>query len=155
MVTTSTGPGGVPPASSGVAHPAGGGASFEAAAAAGLVLTGRVRRGVAVVPDDGTALRSGLPLPADDLAAVGCFAVVFFGAAFFAVVFFAVAFLGAAFDFGVAFSLAFTSDARMPEAGFFTCQHHFPENFWRLEYQRHQNGAMRLDARDRKSGRGR
>jgi hypothetical protein len=46
----------------------------------------------------------------------------------------------------VAFSLAFTSDARMPEAGFFTCQHHFPENFWRLEYQRHQNGAMRLDA---------
>ena len=46
----------------------------------------------------------------------------------------------------VAFSLAFTSDARMPDAGFFTCQHHFPENFWRLEYQRHENGAMRLDA---------
>ena len=46
----------------------------------------------------------------------------------------------------VAFSLAFTSDARMPDAGFFTCQHHFPENFWRLEYQRHRNGAMRLDA---------
>ena len=46
----------------------------------------------------------------------------------------------------VAFSLAFTSDARMPEAGFFTCRHHFPENFWRLEYQRHPNGAMRVEA---------
>jgi hypothetical protein len=46
----------------------------------------------------------------------------------------------------VAFSLAFTSDARMPDAGFFTCQHHFPENFWRREYQTHANGALRMDA---------
>lgn len=46
----------------------------------------------------------------------------------------------------VAFSLAYTADARMPDAGFFACEHEFPENFWRLEYQRHENGAMRVDA---------
>ncbi len=42
----------------------------------------------------------------------------------------------------VAFSLTFTSDARVHgAAGFFTCQHHFPENLWRAEYQSHPNGA--------------
>ena len=46
----------------------------------------------------------------------------------------------------VAFSLAFTSDARMPEAGFFTCEHHFPENFWSLDWQRHENGALHVEA---------
>lgn len=49
-------------------------------------------------------------------------------------------------DRKLAFSLAFTSDARIREAGFFTCQHHFPENFWRREYQHHPNGAVRIDA---------
>ena len=48
-------------------------------------------------------------------------------------------------DRPVAFSLAYTSDARTHGmAGFFTCQHHRPENFWRAEYQRHLNGALRV-----------
>jgi Glyoxalase-like domain len=47
----------------------------------------------------------------------------------------------------LAFSLAFTSDVRMHgQAGFVTCQHHHPENFWRREYQRHANGAVRVDS---------
>jgi hypothetical protein len=46
----------------------------------------------------------------------------------------------------VAFTMTFTADARLPDAGFFTCQHHYPENFWRPEYQRHANGARRIDA---------
>ena len=41
----------------------------------------------------------------------------------------------------VSFSLAFVSDERMPEAGFFVCQQHAPEYFWKPEYQRHDNGA--------------
>lgn len=44
----------------------------------------------------------------------------------------------------VAFSLTFTSDVAMPEAGFFTCRQHFPENFWNPEVQRHPNGATGL-----------
>jgi hypothetical protein len=45
----------------------------------------------------------------------------------------------------VAFSLTFTSDARVHHAaGFFTCQHHHPENFWRTEFQIHANGAMHV-----------
>ena len=44
----------------------------------------------------------------------------------------------------VAFSLTFTSDPRLRRAGFFTCQHHHPENFWRAEYQRHANGALAI-----------
>ena len=45
----------------------------------------------------------------------------------------------------VAFSLTFTGDARVHgAAGFFTCQHHFPENFWRAEYQNHPNGAQHV-----------
>ena len=46
----------------------------------------------------------------------------------------------------VAFSLTFTGDRRIPDAGFFTCQHHFPENFWRPEFQRHANGARAIEA---------
>jgi catechol 2,3-dioxygenase-like lactoylglutathione lyase family enzyme len=47
----------------------------------------------------------------------------------------------------VAFSLTFTSDARFHAgAGFFTCQHHFPEDFWWTAYQSHANGARHLDA---------
>ena len=44
-------------------------------------------------------------------------------------------------------SLTFTSDACVRGgAGFFTCQHHYPENFWRPEYQRHANGALQVDS---------
>jgi catechol 2,3-dioxygenase-like lactoylglutathione lyase family enzyme len=41
----------------------------------------------------------------------------------------------------VAFSLAFATEPRMPEAAFFTCQQHAPEFFWKPEYQRHANGG--------------
>lgn len=41
----------------------------------------------------------------------------------------------------VAFSLAFASDQTMPECGFFTCQQHFPQNFWSASAQAHPNGA--------------
>lgn len=42
----------------------------------------------------------------------------------------------------VSFSLAFTGDPRMPEAGFFVCQQHAPRYFWKPEYQRHANTAL-------------
>lgn len=41
----------------------------------------------------------------------------------------------------VGFSLAFVTHPSMPEAGFFTCQQHAPEYFWKPEYQDHPNGA--------------
>jgi hypothetical protein len=41
----------------------------------------------------------------------------------------------------VAFSLAFAADPKAPDTGFFTCQQHFPENFWNPEFQRHANGV--------------
>ncbi len=44
----------------------------------------------------------------------------------------------------VAFSLAFVTDARMPEAAFFVCQQHAPQYFWKPEYQRHPNGATAI-----------
>jgi len=63
----------------------------------------------------------------------------------------------APFDFGrdavlpdgraarVAFSLAFATDPAMPGLAFFGCQqHHAPELFWKPEYQRHPNGALRV-----------
>jgi hypothetical protein len=46
----------------------------------------------------------------------------------------------------VAFELTFTSDARLRRAGFFTCRNLFPENFWKAEYQRHPNGASRIES---------
>jgi hypothetical protein len=47
----------------------------------------------------------------------------------------------------LAFTVAHTSDARVHgQAAFFLCQHHHPENFWRPEYQRHANGALRVDS---------
>ena len=46
----------------------------------------------------------------------------------------------------VAFSLTFTSDRRLKQAGFFTCMNHYPENFWRADYQHHANGATRIAA---------
>ena len=44
----------------------------------------------------------------------------------------------------VGFSLTFTSEPAMPEAGFFTCQQHAPQYFWKPEYQRHENGARQV-----------
>ena len=46
----------------------------------------------------------------------------------------------------LAFSLAFAVDARAPDSGFFTCQHHHPENFWNPAFQRHPNTATRIAA---------
>jgi hypothetical protein len=48
-------------------------------------------------------------------------------------------------DVTVAFSLAFATDRRMPEAAFFVCQQHAPQYFWKPEYQRHANGAVAID----------
>src|SRR6266545_1207160 len=63
----------------------------------------------------------------------------------------------APFDFGrdavlpaggtarVEFSLAFATDLAMPGIAFFTCQQrHPPELFWKPDYQRHPNGALRV-----------
>jgi hypothetical protein len=44
----------------------------------------------------------------------------------------------------VGFSLAFVTDARLPEAAFFTCQQHAPQHFWKPDYQRHANGARQV-----------
>jgi hypothetical protein len=41
----------------------------------------------------------------------------------------------------VGFSLAFARDPAGAEAGFATCQQHFPENFWNPAFQAHRNGA--------------
>jgi hypothetical protein len=63
----------------------------------------------------------------------------------------------APFDFGrgavlpgggtarVEFSLAFATDPAMPGIAFFTCQQrHPPELFWKPDYQRQPNGALRV-----------
>jgi catechol 2,3-dioxygenase-like lactoylglutathione lyase family enzyme len=44
----------------------------------------------------------------------------------------------------VAFTMTFTGDEQIRENGFFTCQHHYPGNFWRPEYQSHANGARKV-----------
>ena len=44
----------------------------------------------------------------------------------------------------VAFSLAFVTDDRMPDAAFFVCQQHAPEYFWKPDFQQHANGARRI-----------
>ena len=44
----------------------------------------------------------------------------------------------------VAFSLAFATHPGMQEAAFFTCQQHAPQYFWKPEYQKHANGAVRV-----------
>ena len=46
----------------------------------------------------------------------------------------------------IAFSLTYTREPRLREAGFFTCQHHLPENFWHPEFQHHANGAARISS---------
>ena len=42
----------------------------------------------------------------------------------------------------VAFSLAFATNGRAPQAGFFVCQHHNPENLWDVALQQHANAAV-------------
>ena len=44
----------------------------------------------------------------------------------------------------VGFSLAFVSHPDMPLAGFFACQQHAPQYFWKPEYQRHPNRALTI-----------
>jgi hypothetical protein len=41
----------------------------------------------------------------------------------------------------VAFSLVFATDPHTPDVGYFTCQQHFPENFWNPAFQSHPNAA--------------
>jgi hypothetical protein len=41
----------------------------------------------------------------------------------------------------VAFSLAFAADPQAADIGYFTCQQHYPENFWNPAFQSHANGA--------------
>jgi hypothetical protein len=41
----------------------------------------------------------------------------------------------------VAFSLAFAEDKNAPDTGFFTCQQHYPENFWNPAFQQHANSV--------------
>jgi hypothetical protein len=41
----------------------------------------------------------------------------------------------------VAFSLAFAADPKAADIGYFTCQQHYPENFWNPAFQTHANGA--------------
>lgn len=41
----------------------------------------------------------------------------------------------------VAFTLAFARDPALPDASFFVCQQHCPEDFWNPAFQVHPNGA--------------
>jgi catechol 2,3-dioxygenase-like lactoylglutathione lyase family enzyme len=41
----------------------------------------------------------------------------------------------------VGFSLAFATDVTAPGIGYFTCQQHYPENFWNPAFQSHGNGV--------------
>ena len=45
-------------------------------------------------------------------------------------------------DSHVAFTLAFAHSKLMPDIGFFTCQQHFPEEFYSAPLQTHANGAV-------------
>ena len=45
----------------------------------------------------------------------------------------------------VAFTLAFASEPQLPDAAFFRCQQHFPENFWNPKFQVHPNGAAGIN----------
>lgn len=46
----------------------------------------------------------------------------------------------------VRFSLTFTGAEGLPDAAFFACEHHFPENFWKPALQAHANGATGVDS---------
>jgi hypothetical protein len=41
----------------------------------------------------------------------------------------------------VAFSLVFAADPEAPDTGYFTCEQHYPQNFWNPAFQRRPNGA--------------
>ena len=42
----------------------------------------------------------------------------------------------------VGFTLAFAHDPNAPDIGYFTCQQHYPENFWNPAFQQHANSAI-------------
>jgi catechol 2,3-dioxygenase-like lactoylglutathione lyase family enzyme len=44
----------------------------------------------------------------------------------------------------VGFSLAYATDSRAPDAAFFACQQHYPENFWNAAFQDHPNTARAI-----------
>lgn len=44
----------------------------------------------------------------------------------------------------VAFSLSFVTDPALPGIAWFVCQQHYPEHFWKPDYQRHANGASAM-----------
>ena len=44
----------------------------------------------------------------------------------------------------VAFTLAFAVDERLPDAGFFVCQQHYPDAFWSPLLRHHNNGATNV-----------
>jgi Glyoxalase-like domain len=46
----------------------------------------------------------------------------------------------------VGFSLTFAADPQAPDIGFFTCQEHYPENFWNPAFQLHGNTAKAIAA---------
>lgn len=45
----------------------------------------------------------------------------------------------------VGFSLAFADDEFAPDIHFAACQQHYPENFWNPAFQKHANGAERIE----------
>lgn len=47
-------------------------------------------------------------------------------------------------DATVGFSLAFATCPEAPRAGFFCCQQHAPQHFWKAEYQDHANTAIAI-----------
>lgn len=44
----------------------------------------------------------------------------------------------------VGVSMTYVREPRLRDAAFATCLHHYPENFWREEFQHHRNGARRI-----------
>jgi hypothetical protein len=45
----------------------------------------------------------------------------------------------------VGFSLTFVGDERLRDMAFFTCKQWRPDLFWKPDYRRHANGALRID----------
>jgi hypothetical protein len=44
----------------------------------------------------------------------------------------------------VAFSLVFATDSKAADTGYFSCQHHHPENFWNPAFQAHPNSVTTI-----------
>ena len=44
----------------------------------------------------------------------------------------------------VGFDLTISRDPLSPDIGFFTCHNKFPENFWKPDFQKHDNGATNI-----------